>query len=434
MSARRDSTEDRFYSASEEEREDGRYVDRGRRDRASSSSSQVEPKNEASCAEMGVSGQNSASAAAVRPHRRKSQLGRDLQASISSLATIPPLKVPVPGEEGGEDALGALLDVAVKGNGAGSGTNSEEVGQASTSVNKYLLETTLTKVAEIETKLHTIQLSLAEEQGGGEIKRSKASLAVSASGRGTGGDQYEVLEGLLQVLNSVNQVSDMIAVKNEMFTLIEENCNLLCLQVKATQRDKEKEVQDLQGRIAGHKKTLEEKEKEVQSLRESVSEYRRILEEKEKVASKGRWEKSEKQRVLEDFNHLKDLYDKDRRRMEGLIEDAERRLRMMQLSYNSAVFSPSMGAASVPQPLHHKRNSVTSFSPLINSFQDRVHSNLSLSSSHENLPQGPHPSNSVDLHTNGTSNGGSDMIELVDMLTAENTKLRQIVNSSPASS
>ena len=104
-------------------------------------------------------------------------------------------------------------------------------------------------------------------------------------------------------MNSVNQVGEMLAVKNEMYELVQENYKL---RVKATERNKDREIEELRRRVKAQSDRIKEKEEEERS---------------------SGWEKGEKQRVLEDFNHLKGLYDKDRRRMEGLVEDAERRLR-----------------------------------------------------------------------------------------------------------
>lgn len=312
------------------------------------------------------------------------------------------------------------------------------------SVDIYLVETTLNKAKEIGRKIRAIQLSLVGERDGLAEKPSPAPQSkTSPSEERAAGDatQYEVLESLMQVLNAVNQVDDMLLVKNEMFTLVQENHRL---RVKALQREKEKEVEVLERRLA------EERD-------------RHVRERKKLEVEREGWSKEEKRKVLEDFNHLKSLYEKDRRRMEGLIEDLEGRLRSASIShqfsqqqfpYNGPVLSPTLASAGsgrisdlrharggpadlassgVP-PLALKRHSVASFSPQIHAFQDRVQSNLSLSPSLESLRQ-LNGSPGLEPQINGDGNGSSEMMDLVDMLTAENTKLRQIMRtSSPASS
>ena len=105
------------------------------------------------------------------------------------------------------------------------------------------------------------------------------------------------------------------------------------------------------------------------------------------------------------------------------------------------------------------RHSIATFSPLIHSYQDKLQGSLSVSSSHENLGSLALGSSGGlsdhHLHHLGTSNGlgssngagagagngcgsasasasastsnhQSDMMDLVDMLTAENSKLRRM--------
>ena len=312
------------------------------------------------------------------------------------------------------------------------------------SVDIYLVETTLNKAKEIGRKIRAIQLSLVGERDGLAEKPSPAPQSkTSPSEERAAGDatQYEVLESLMQVLNAVNQVDDMLLVKNEMFTLVQENHRL---RVKALQREKEKEVEVLERRLA------EERD-------------RHVRERKKLEVEREGWSKEEKRKVLEDFNHLKSLYEKDRRRMEGLIEDLEGRLRSAKhfppvaaavpLQWSSTVAysrecrfrahfgpTPCQGEA---RPISHLLVSASgpqeaqawqAFLPRSTHLQDRVQSNLSLSPSLESLRQ-LNGSPGLEPQINGDGNGSLEMMDLVDMLTAENTKLRQIMRtSSPASS
>ena len=498
--------EESFYSASEEADElkgdKGIYVRR-----KSSTSADVKPK--VILEHAGREGERVQSTSVVleeekpRPlARRKSQLGRDLQASISNSKPIPPLRTEdhLRDEVENNDSkmpsastsarVGPEAADKVNGVGASAKISAGTIfvgdepyflfcekchGHVQTvrhtvfwdfrsntfavllfvlsphfnpytdqSVDRYLVETTLNKAKEIGRKIRAIQLSLVGERDGLAEKPSPAPQSkTSPSEERAAGDatQYEVLESLMQVLNAVNQVDDMLLVKNEMFTLVQENHRL---RVKALQREKEKDVEVLERRLAEERDRHARERKKLEVEREG-------------------WSKEEKRKVLEDFNHLKSLYEKDRRRMEGLIEDLEGRLRSASISqqfsqqhfpYNGPVLSPTLASAGsgrisdlrharggpadlassgVP-PLALKRHSVASFSPQIHAFQDRVQSNLSLSPSLESLRQ-LNGSPGLEPQINGDGNGSMEMMDLVDMLTAENTKLRQIMRtSSPASS
>ena len=271
----------------------------------------------------------------------------------------------------------------------------------------------------------------------------------------------------------------MIQMKEEIFSLVRENYKL---RVKAVETQGEAKVKDLLAKIEDKDRSIRKREND-------------LRDEKRKEASGG-WEKGEKQRVLEDFKYLKTLYEKDKKLMEGLLDESQRKLRSanaivqsLESIHHQPPFpptpevtllgghSPYQKRASIVNPLMDRsafesppggsamfhptkhRHSIATFSPLIHSYQDKLQGSLSVSSSHENLGSLALGSSGGlsdhHLHHLGTSNGlgssngagagagngcgsasasasastsnhQSDMMDLVDMLTAENSKLRRM--------
>lgn len=171
----------------------------------------------------------------ARPYRRKSQLGRQLEASVSSLSPIPPLVVASPSYRGGEEGngfrtpspLGTPTPATTSAGAPTAGTLSSfdlrislpggtrltgpalsplptADGGKDTGTN-YLMEAVLKKVWEIESRLKGIEKSLAGEDdekgedGNGIGGQGRSSAKGSA--KAPGGTQYEVLEGLMKVRN-----------------------------------------------------------------------------------------------------------------------------------------------------------------------------------------------------------------------------------------
>ena len=267
----------------------------------------------------------------------------------------------------------------------------------------------------------------------------------------------------------MDQVDQMLDVKEEMSRLVEDNYKLRAREVQETCRLKVKEAEQSYQRKV---KELEaKKQKEVDQIRKEM----------DKSSSKVDWNPGEKQKVLDDFNYLKGLYEKDRRKMEEMLADANRQLRSRSTSqsYNPSsspsIINDTLGSlqkrgsfidgagrstnASSPMTIS-KRNSITTgVSPLIYSFQDKIQDNLvgdpmNLNMNHASMaaPYRPYEPTSSENNTNHgllrhphlsnggssgllTPNGGSsnslDMVELVDILKAENTQLRMMVNTPP---
>ncbi len=102
----------------------------------------------------------------------------------------------------------------------------------------------------------------------------------------------------------------MIQMKEEIFSLVRENYKL---RVKAVETQGEAKVKDLLAKMEDQDRSIKKREND-------------LRDEKRKEASGG-WEKGEKQRILEDFQYLKTLYEKDKKLMEGLLDESQRKLR-----------------------------------------------------------------------------------------------------------
>ena len=274
----------------------------------------------------------------------------------------------------------------------------------------------------------------------------------------------------------MDDVDQMLDVKEEMSKIVEENYKLRAREVEETCKLKVKQMEE--SYRAKVTELNRKKQKEIEEIRKEMeSKMRKELD----TASNSRgnnWSPGEKQKVLDDFNYLKGLYEKDRRKMEEMLNDANRQLRSRagsQPAYSpnstsslintdtligslqkraSIIEGAGIGGArstSVSPITMSKRDSVaTGVSPLIYSFQDKIHDNLVLGDmgtgsmafrydqqSSANNGMSRHMNNGMN-HSNGSSglltpNGGSsnslDMVELVDILKAENTQLRMMVNT-----
>ncbi len=478
-------TEESFYSADEEEEYARARLEGGlpgRSPRKPQDQGRASSKESLQAREAGWTRRPTGSKRpSAKPYRRKSQLGKQLEASVSSLSPILPMpaqqtlrRVSVSVIESGEssktqerqvnsnsqygspqEVRSAATTPVHANNSATTTANGMEMEIAKAALaspavsavqatDAYLLQTTLKKIKEIGLGLETIQHRVSGDKIAASIS-GKSSNGMdlghhmgNGSASGEQVTQYEVLESLSTVQRSVNQLGQMLDVKDEIYSLVQENFKL---KMKSVRREKQREIERLQ--------------------KDLTSSNRKKWKDEES------WDRGEKQRVLEEFHYLKSLYDKDRRRMEGLLADAERRLESLHVTtsahafsdvpqavYNNggAYFTPASQAEAslvgIPSSSFQKRNSLvdisrstspyqkrksmSSVSPLIHTFQDRIQDKLS----------GPHDSvvgldASQDyhlVHSPNETSSSHDMMELVDMLTEENSKLRQQIATNTNSS